>query len=262
MARVLVFDDAAAMLDAAADAVAEIAAASLVARGRVTLALAGGSTPRGLYQRLAGAWRDRLDWTRVHVFWGDERCVPPTHADSNYRLARESLLDHVPVPSTQIHRMPGDLEPMAAARQYAESLAATLPGSPSGPWPVFDLVLLGLGADGHTASLFPGSAAVDETERPVVATPPADGRGWRLTLTLPVLNAARSTLWLVAGDSKAPALAAVLERLPAPVPLPARQVTGQDVRWLVDRAAARLLTPNPTPRLSRRGIPSSGGDDL
>jgi 6-phosphogluconolactonase len=242
MARVEVFDDAAALLDAAADAVAAVAAESIAARGRMTIALSGGSTPRGLYQRLAGAWRDRIDWTRVHVFWGDERCVPPTHADSNYRLARESLLDHVPVPATQIHRMPGDVEPVAAARQYAATLEATLGDATAGLRGVLDLVLLGLGADGHTASLFPGSAAVDETERTVVATPPAEGRGWRLTLTLPVLNAARSTLWLVTGDSKAPALAAVLENLPAPVPLPAQRVTGHDVRWLVDRAAARLLT--------------------
>ncbi len=242
MARVDVFDEAGALLDAAADAVVAIAAGSIAARGRMTIALSGGATPRGLYQRLAGAWRDRIDWSCVHVFWGDERCVPATHADSNYRLAREALLDHVPVPATQIHRMPGEVEPVAAARQYAATLETALGDATSGQRVVLDLVLLGLGADGHTASLFPGGAAVDETQRAVVATPPAEGRGWRLTLTLPVLTAARSTLWLVAGESKAPALAAVLEHLPAPVPLPAQRVTGHDVRWMVDRAAARLLT--------------------
>ncbi len=122
MARVEVFDDPAALLDAAADAVTAIALASVAARGRVTLALAGGSTPRGLYQRLAGGWRERLDWTRVHVFWGDERCVPPTHADSNYRMAREALLDHVPIPTAQIHRMAGEADPEAAALDYAATL--------------------------------------------------------------------------------------------------------------------------------------------
>lgn len=239
MARVDVFPDAGALLDAAADAVTAIAAESIRARGRVALALAGGSTPRGLYERLAGPWRDRIDWARVHVFWGDERCVPPTHADSNYRLAAEALLRHVPVPSTHIYRMAGELEPASAARQYAATLASVLDAHAGAP-PVLDLVLLGLGVDGHTASLFPGSEAVDDTLHTVVATPPAEGRGWRLTLTLPVLNAARSTLWLVAGETKAAALAAVLDGLPAPLPLPAQRVTGHDVRWLVDRAAARL----------------------
>jgi 6-phosphogluconolactonase len=240
MPRVDVFDDAGALLDAAADAVTAIAAERIRVCGRITLALSGGATPRGLYERLAGPWRDRIDWPRVHVFWGDERCVPPTHADSNYRLAWESLLQHVPVPAAQIHRMPGELEPAAAARQYAATLVAELDASAGTP-PVLDLILLGLGADGHTASLFPGHAAVDDTTHTVAAIPPEDGRGGRLTLTLPVLNAARAILWLVTGDGKAPALAAVLDGLPAPVPLPAQRVTGHDVRWLVDRAAARLI---------------------
>lgn len=240
MARVDVFDDLDALLDAAAEAVCAAAADNIRARGRVTLALSGGATPRGLYERLAGPWRDRIDWPRVHVFWGDERCVPPTHADSNYRLAWETLLQHVPVPAAQIYRMAGEADPAAAAREYAATLAAVL-GSPAGTPPVIDLVLLGLGTDGHTASLFPGHAAVGDTRHMVAAIPPEDGRSGRLTLTLPVLNAARTTVWLVTGDAKAPAVAAVLDGLPAPVPLPAQRVTGRDVRWLLDRAAARLI---------------------
>jgi 6-phosphogluconolactonase len=240
MPRVDVFDDAGALLDAAADAVTATAAASIQARGRMTLALAGGATPRGLYERLAGPWRDRIDWPRVHVFWGDERCVPPTHADSNYRLAWESLLQHVPVPAAQIHRIAGEIEPAAAARQYGATLAAEFDASAGTP-PVFDLILLGLGADGHTASLFPGHAAVDDTRHTVLAIPPEGGRSARITLTLPVLNAARAVLWLVTGETKAAALAAVLDGLPAPVPLPAQRVTSHDARWLVDRAAARLI---------------------
>jgi 6-phosphogluconolactonase len=240
MARVDVFDDTGTLFDAAAEAVTAIAAESIRAHGRMTVAVSGGSTPRGLYERLAGPWRDRIDWARVHVFWGDERCVPTTHDDSNYRLAWEALLQHVPVPAAQIHRMAGEVEPAASARQYAATLASVL-DAPAGTAPVLDLVLLGLGADGHTLSLFPGSAAVDDTRHTVVAVPPDDGRGARLTLTLPVLNAARAILWLVSGDAKAPALAAVLDGLPAPVPLPAQRVTGRDMRWMVDRAAARLI---------------------
>ena len=245
MARVDVYGDASALLDAAADVVAEIAAASVAARGRVTLALSGGSTPRGLYQRLAGAWHDRVDWTRVHVFWGDERCVPPTHADSNYRLAREALLDHVPIPPLHIHRMHGEANPDAAALDYEAILKATLDDASSGRPGAFDLVLLGLGPDGHTASLFPHRATGDETRRLVVADRPDAARGWRLTLTPQVLNAARQTLMLVAGTDKADALAAVLEGPPNAEHLPAQRFTGSHVRWMVDQAAARLLRSSP-----------------
>lgn len=244
MARVDVFADASAMLDAASDAVTTLATASIAARGRVTIALAGGSTPRGLYQRLAGAWRDRLDWTRVHVFWGDERCAPPTHADSNYRMAREALLDLVPIPPTQVHRMAGEADPEAAALDYAALLAATLDGASSDRPGAFDLVLLGLGADGHTASLFPNRAAARETRRLVVAEHVDAARGWRLTLTPPVLNAARHALVLVAGADKADALAAVLEGPPNEELLPAQRLAGSDVRWMTDLAAAHLLRPH------------------
>lgn len=245
MARVNVYDDRSALLDAAADAVVDIAIESVAARGRVMFALSGGSTPRGLYERLAATWRERLDWTRVHVFWGDERCVPPTHADSNYRMAREALLDHVPIPPSQIHRMHGEDDPEAAALDYAAILAATLDDAPSGQPGVFDLVLLGLGPDGHTASLFPNGAPGRETRRLVMAASVGAARGWRLTLTPPVLNAARHRLVLVAGADKADALAAVLEGPPNADLLPAQRLTGSDVRWMVDRASAARLTGSP-----------------
>lgn len=246
MPSVQVHADADALLDAAADVVTARAVASMAARGRFVVALAGGSTPRGLYQRLARVpWRDRIDWPRVHVFWGDERCVLPTHTDSNYRMAREALLDHVPVPPAQVHRLRGEDVPDSAAFTYETELRVTLDaGAPGGPG-VFDLVLLGLGADGHTASLFPGTPARRLATRWVVAEHVDRVRGWRLTLTPPLINAARSVLFLVAGHDKARALAAVLEGPTRPSAWPAQRIArgGSEVTWLVDQPAARLLSP-------------------
>ena len=245
MANVQVFAHVDTLLDAAADMVTAQAVASIGSRGRFVLALAGGSTPRGLYQRLAVApWRDRIDWTRVHLMWGDERCVAPTHSDSNYRMAREALLDHVPVDAAQVHRLRGEDVPDSAAFNYEAELRATLDaGAPGGPG-VIDLVLLGLGVDGHTASLFPGLPSGRLITRWVVAEHVDTTRGWRLTLTPPIINAARAVLFLVAGDDKAAALAAVLEGPVRPSALPAQRIAtgGSQVTWLVDRAAARLLT--------------------
>lgn len=245
MADARVFADTHALFDAGADAVAKAAATAIAARARFAMALSGGTTPRQLFERLASPpWRDRIDWPRVHLFWGDERCVSPTHADSNYRMAREALLDHVPVPAAQVHRMRGEDVPDSAAVNYEAELRATLDaGAPGGPG-VFDLVLLGLGADGHTASLFPGMPSGRVITRWVVAEHVDPARGWRLTLTPPIINAARSVLFLVAGDDKAPALAAVLEGPAQPSVLPAQAVAsgGSQVTWLVDQAAARLLT--------------------
>ena len=244
-AAVQVFPEADTLLDAAAGMVVAHAVTSIAARGRFVIALAGGSTPRGLYQRLARvAWRDRIDWSRVHLCWGDERCVSPTHADSNYRMAREALLDHVPVPAAQVHRMRGEDVPDSAAVNYEAELRATLDAGPPGGPSVFDLVLLGLGADGHTASLFPGMPSGRVITRWVVAEHVDTARGWRLTLTPPIINAARSVLFLVTGDDKAAALAAVLEGPAQPSALPAQAVASgsSQVTWLVDRAAARLLT--------------------
>jgi 6-phosphogluconolactonase len=249
MADVRVQADADTLFDAAAAFVTAQAVASLAARPRFVLALAGGSTPRGLYQRLAHRpWHDRIDWPRVHVFWGDERCVPPTDPASNYRMAREALLDHVPVPPAQVHRMHGEQVPDQAALSYEAELRATL-DSPAHDVPAphdagrLDLVLLGLGSDGHTASLFPGGMAGRELTRWVLAEHVDDERGWRITLTPPALHAARAILFLVTGSDKAEALAAVLEGPARPSALPAQRVaTGsRHVTWLVDQAAARLL---------------------
>ena len=232
----------AALAEEAAHAVTGAAEEAVRHAGRFTLALSGGNTPRRLYARLATPpFRSRIDWPRVDVFWGDERCVPPDHPDSNYRLAYESLLSRVPIPPERIHRMRGeDPDPERAAQEYARELERVFNLDPGGR-PRFDLILLGLGADGHTASLFPGSATLNETARLAVATYAEPVKGYRLTLTLPVLNAAARVIFLVSGETKAEALRAALNdgaspNRPASLIWPERGAF-----WLVDRDAARRL---------------------
>jgi 6-phosphogluconolactonase len=200
-----------------------------------TVALSGGSTPRRLFQLLANApFRDQVPWTQVHLFWGDERCVPPDHADSNYRMTREALLDHIDIPPQNVHRVRGELDPPQAAKDYRNQLENLLRTNPR-----FDLVLLGMGSDGHTASLFPSSPALDEREQTAIAVYAAHLGSWRVTLTLPILNRTQHVLFLVTGASKAPALA----RIRAGEPLPAGQVCPSHgtLTWLLDRDAAEGL---------------------
>jgi 6-phosphogluconolactonase len=209
-------------------------------RGRFAVALAGGSTPKATYEVLARDYTNELDWSRVHVFFGDERTVPPDDEDSNYRMAYETLLSHVPVGS--VHRMRGELPPDEAAAAYEEELRAFF-GQVDVPR--FDLILCGLGEDGHTLSLFPETAALDVNDRWVVANPVLKLGTTRLTLTIPVLNASRAVTFLVAGESKAEALKEVLEGDADPRAYPAKLVRpeSRDLTWMVDRAAARLLKP-------------------
>ena len=234
--------DADAVAHAAAELVADAASRAVSYRGRFTLALAGGSTPRRLYALLADAsapFRARIAWQRTHVFFGDERHVPPDHADSNFRMAREALLDHVQVAS--VDRMLGELQDAsAAARSYEAELRRFFGVGDGDRPPSLDLVLLGLGPDGHTASLFPGSAALEERVRWVVAPFVASVRAHRITVTLPVLERAREVVFLVSGAEKAPALASVLAPAPGVAPPPAARVRPQagGPIWIVDRAAA------------------------
>ena len=214
--------------------------AAVSAFGRATVALAGGSTPSILYENLARDRNGPIDWRRVHVFWGDERCVPPDHADSNYALARRTLLAQVPLPEGNVHRIPAECTPIEdAAQDYEDCLRkffAVKPDQPS-----FDLALLGVGEDGHTASLFPGSEVIAERERwvrPVVG--PAHLRPiLRITLTYPLLNRARHVLFLVAGAGKHPALSALLGPSPPPPDrYPAAGIRAREsLAWLVDRDA-------------------------
>ncbi len=228
------------LMQAAADMVAQLAKQAIIKRGRFSLVLSGGSTPRALYQLLATSpYHDEIEWANVHVFWGDERCVPPDDAESNYRTARESLLDQVAIPPTNIHRICGELSPEDAAKDYAQTLMSFFGAG----IPQFDLVLLGMGDDGHTASLFPHTAALDETQEWVVANHVPQKDVWRITLTLPVINAARQVMFLVAGAPKAKRLREVLYGPRQPLDLPAQSVqpTNGNLLWLVDAAAASAL---------------------
>ena len=216
------------------------------ARGRFVVALAGGSTPRLLYELLAeDPLRSQVDWSCVHFFWGDERPVAPDHKDSNFGMAKRALLDKLALPEQQIHRMPADRTDLdAAARDYQAEIAAVFGVSADGTPPALDLVLLGMGPDGHTASLFPGTSALKETARWVVANPVAKLGATRLTMTSVILNRASHILFLVNGADKAGPLAEVLEGPPDPERLPSqliRPAPPSRLTWMVDLHAASRL---------------------
>jgi 6-phosphogluconolactonase len=251
---VRVLPDGPAVQRAAAAEVAARLEAAVAERGTAFVALSGGSTPRALYALLAdprGPYRARVPWEALQVFWGDERHVPPDHPESNYAMAHRALLAHVPVPPAQVHRIPAeDPDAGRVAVRYAATLHEVF-GTRArleGGWPRFDLVLLGMGADGHTASLFPGTEAVRETARPVAAPWVPKLGTHRITLTPPVLNRAAAVVFVVTGGDKAEALAAVLEGPPEPDVYPSQVVRPDHgaLTWLVDRAAAaRLLGVRP-----------------
>ena len=244
-----VLPDAATLARAAAERFVSSAARAIADRERFVVALSGGSTPRQMYEVLAQEpLASQVNWSRVQVVWGDERCVPPTDPESNSRMAHEALLDHVPLPAENVHRIRGEDDPARAAAAYEATLRELL-GTPSGPPSSepgrdIDLVLLGVGENGHTASIFPGSAAADEVVRWVAAEYVPAVAMWRLTLTAPVLNAAGEVLFLVSGGAKARVVKRILEgprrsrELPAQLIAPTRGRT----QWLMDRAAAAELS--------------------
>ena len=210
---------------------------SVRASGRCSVVLSGGNTPRPLYGLLASEFRDQIPWAHVHVFWGDERYVSSHDPESNYRMAKETLLDHVPCPAGNVHPMPTDFPSSDdAARDYEKTLRNYF----GTEWPSFDLVFLGLGDEGHTASLFPGSPALGEPTRWVVAVNAPADPPLRLTLTLPALTRARNTYVLVTGSKKASALCHVLADVTDPNTYPAAGVrlTEGTLIWWVDREAA------------------------
>lgn len=217
---------------------------AVAARGRFLVALSGGSTPKALLGLLAGEQhRQAIDWARVHIFWGDERCVPPDDEQSNYRMAREALLARVPIPAGQIHRMPAENPDHEAAAAAYEATLRQAFGLAAGELPRFDLLHLGLGMEGHTASLFPGSPALRERARLVAAPFVEKLHAHRITLTPPTINAAREVQFLAAGAEKAAIVRAILHTPRDPDELPAQIVapTAGRLVWLLDRAAAAQL---------------------
>jgi len=238
-----VVDDERALARAVAERVIGAGRAAIAARGRFELALAGGSTPKAAYALLATAeFRGALDWKRVRFFFGDERCVPPADAQSNYRMAKETLFDGLSIAADRVFRMRGEDDPERAAGVYAAVLLRELPETNVAP--TLDLIMLGMGPDGHTASLFPGSDPFAGDELLVRAVYVEKLGVHRITLTPRMLGAARAVLVATAGDAKAESLAAVLEGPYEPVRFPSQILTRvqSQVTWLVDRAAAARLT--------------------
>jgi len=237
--------DPAALARHAAQYFVEMASEAADALGRARIALSGGSTPKAAFELLADPnqpWRTSMPWEKLDLYWVDERCVLPSHADSNYRMTREALLDRVPLQPDQIHRIEGEIDPQAAAARYESELRNNfhLEGAES---PRFDLVALGIGGDGHTASIFPHTEAVHEISRLVAANYIPQRETWRVTLTWPVINHARSVFFLAAGEDKASILKEVLtgplnpERLPSQLIWPASGI----LTFILDKAAASLL---------------------
>lgn len=237
---ITVYDDGESLSRAAAALFAREARSAVAARGRFGVALSGGETPRRAYEMIADeSVSARIDWARVHVFWGDERCVPGDDPRSNERMAREALLARVPVPEGNIHPMRCAEDPAGAARRYEEELRAWFDGGP----PNLDLVLLGLGENGHTAGLFPGDATVAERRR-WVAEAGAEGEGFaRVTMTPVLINAAELVLFLVSGAEKARVMNLVMKPRRSAAPLPAQLIRPcpGELLWMADRAAAAQL---------------------
>jgi 6-phosphogluconolactonase len=239
MPDIRVYPDTEQLTRAAVLQFVELARQAIEASGRFSVALSGGSTPKALYTLLASdEFAPRVEWPLVHVFWGDERCVSPEHEDSSYRMTRETLLDYVPVSPENIYRIRGELEPQQAAAEYEQALRDFFGDS---SWPRFDLIFLGMGDDGHTASLFPHTNALGEQERWVVENYVASKQTWRVTLTPPAINAAASVVFLVTGAGKAERLRQVLKDAYQPQALPAQMITNGQLIWMVDSEAASRL---------------------
>jgi 6-phosphogluconolactonase len=239
-----IVNDLSALSRAAADEFSRCAREAIAAHGRFAVALSGGSTPQGAYSLIAANQQDpsqRLPWEKIHVFFGDERNVPPAHPESNYRAANEALLSKVPIPPQNLHRIAAELEASVAASLYEKELHDFFQTAP-GEWPRFDLIMLGMGPDGHTASLFPGSAALNEDSRWVAPNWVEKFHTWRITFTFPVINHAAEIIFLVAGGDKATLLMEVLRPHP-PGSYPSQSVQPMNGRllWIVDKNAAKLL---------------------
>ena len=235
--EIKVLPDPAAVAAEAAERVARTADEAIALAGRFSFVLAGGSTPKSLYELLASDnFRDRIDWRNVEIYFGDERTVPPDHKDSNYGMARAAMLSKLPIPEPNVHRMRGEIDPEEAAKEYGLLLKEKF--GDGGP----DLILLGMGDDGHTASLFPGTPALREIKHRAFANPVPQLNTTRLTMTAPFINRAREVIVTVTGANKAKRLAEVLEgpRDPERLPVQLVQPTSGKLTWLIDAAAAGM----------------------
>jgi 6-phosphogluconolactonase len=235
-----------ALHERAAAYIAKQANEAVFAHNVCHIALAGGTTPAGLYRTLARpAFASKIQWARTHIWFGDERCVAPDHPESNFRMARINLLDRVPLPQANIHRIQGELAPEQAAADYARRVAKEV--AAVNKLPRFDLILLGVGTDGHVASLFPGTDIVGRTEiAAAVHVPALDA--WRISLTLPVINNANHVVVLAAGEKKADVVRRALQGAPEPQALPVQMVKpAGDLHWYLDASAAAQLRTEPTP---------------
>jgi 6-phosphogluconolactonase len=246
-AEIRVFPQAADLMRAAADEFLRAAGQAVAERGCFTVALSGGSTPKGIYAVLAGdeaRKRATIPWSAMQFFFSDERAVPPDHPDSNFRMAFEALLSRVPVPRQNIHRVLAERPVRAAAELYETEVRRTFDG-PADQVPRFDLIMLGLGADGHTASLFPGTKALEETHRLVSANRVAQPGAERITFTLPLINAAAEVMFVVSGPDKAEKVREVLADIRPDGPCPAQRVRPAKGRllWLLDEAAGARCAP-------------------
>jgi 6-phosphogluconolactonase len=240
-ADIRIFDDPAKLFQGAAEEFVSQATTAVRSRGRFTVALSGGSTPKSLYALLAQ--NPSLAWDKIHFFFGDERHVPPDNPESNYRMVRESLLSKVPIPPTNVFRVPGELPNASdAAKDYEQTLRRFFNALANG-LPRFDLILLGMGPDGHTASLFPGIPALQEKSRWVISDWVEKFKTDRITLTLPVINNAAVVMFLVSGQDKALTLKEVLEGQQPGELFPSKLVKPTDGQliWMIDRAAAGQL---------------------
>ena len=240
-----VFDDVSSLYDALVEHWSTLATAAIAEKDQFHVALAGGNTPKSFYERLAhNIGEDYLPWEKTHIYFGDERCVAQNHSDSNYHMASVALLSRVPIPPSQVHAM---FDPAYSAEEnasrYETMLRSVLPLDPDNR-PMFDLILLGMGDDGHTASLFPGTPILDEEKKTVAAQFVDKLQAWRISLTFPTLNAARQVVMLVAGNGKAQILHEVAQGDDQVPRFPVQCVNPQgNLDWYMDRAAARLLDP-------------------
>lgn len=249
-----VYPDKEKLITAAAERTINSIDQAVKENGLCNIALAGGNTPRGLYALLAmDTYKERIDWSCVHLFWGDERMTPPDNPDSNFGMVRQVLLEYVIIPEENIHRIRGEGPPEQAAVEYSSLIQDHFKKAP----PCFDLILLGLGEDGHTASLFPGTDAIEEYDKSVVAVFVPELDTWRVTLTLPVINAAREVLFLVSGSSKSKIMQRIMSIENPTKDIPATLVNPKEgaIDWMLDSEAVALINKNAEEIIHGRSSP-------